>query len=37
MNEDLFHPTEDNEEQLGLKVPYLGAIGPLMYLVNYIK
>ena len=41
MNEDLFHLTEDNEKQLGLKVPYLGAIGAIdvfgkLYKIRYV-
>lgn len=31
---DQFHPYEDNEEVLDLEVPYLSAIGALMYLAN---
>ena len=29
-----FRPREDNEEVLGLEVPYLSAIGALIYLAN---
>ena len=31
---DSFRPCENGEELLGLEVPYLSAIGALMYLVN---
>ena len=31
---DPFKPKEDNEEDLGSEVPYLSAIGALMYLAN---
>jgi hypothetical protein len=31
---DLFRPKEDDEETLGPEVPYLSAIGALMYLTN---
>ncbi|KAL0549821.1 hypothetical protein IC582_014310 [Cucumis melo] len=31
---DIFRPREDNEELLGPEVPYLSAIGALMYLAN---
>ncbi|XP_070039730.1 secreted RxLR effector protein 161-like [Nicotiana tomentosiformis] len=34
VNKDLFRPQEKNEELLGLEVPYLSAIGALMYLAN---
>ena len=34
VNKDLFHPKEENEELFGPKVPYLSAIGALMYLAN---
>ena len=34
VNKDLFRPQEKNEELLGLKIPYLSAIGALMYLAN---
>ena len=33
-NKDLFRPREENEEILGSEVPYLSAIGALMYLAN---
>ena len=35
MKNDAFHPYEKGEELLGLEVPYLSAIGSLMYLANY--
>ena len=34
---DHFRPQEDDEEILGPKVPYLSAIGALMYLANYTQ
>ena len=34
---DQFRPCEKNEESLGPEVPYLGAIGALMYLANYTR
>jgi hypothetical protein len=34
MKKDQFRPRDDGEELLGPKVPYLSAIGPLMYLAN---
>ncbi|KAL4031307.1 hypothetical protein IC575_009583 [Cucumis melo] len=34
VKKDIFRPREDNEELLGLEVPYLSAIGALMYLAN---
>nr|GEY43895.1 retrovirus-related Pol polyprotein from transposon TNT 1-94 [Tanacetum cinerariifolium] len=34
---DLFRPCEDDEEVLGLEVPYLSAIGTLIYLTNYTR
>ncbi|CAN4123323.1 unnamed protein product [Withania somnifera] len=34
VNKDPFRPQEENEELLGHEVPYLGAIGALMYLAN---
>ena len=33
-HKDLFHPKELDEEILGLEVPYLNAIGALMYLAQ---
>ncbi|GKC99842.1 copia protein [Tanacetum coccineum] len=32
---DLFRPCEEDEDALGLEVPYLSTIGALMYLTNY--
>ena len=32
-----FRPQEDDEETLGPEVPYLSAIGTLMYLANYTR
>ena len=32
-----FRPREDNEEILGSEVPYLSAIGTLIYLANCIR
>ena len=37
MTKDSFRLKEENEELLGLKVPYLSAIGALMYLANYTR
>ncbi|GKA59382.1 retrovirus-related pol polyprotein from transposon TNT 1-94 [Tanacetum coccineum] len=34
VDNDLFRPCEDDEEVLGPEVPYLSAIGALMYLTN---
>ena len=34
VKKDLFWPQEDDEETLGPEVPYLSAIGALMYLEN---
>ena len=34
VEKDLFLPCEENEEVLGPEVPYLSAIGALMYLAN---
>jgi hypothetical protein len=34
---DPFQSLEENEEILGLEVPYLSAIGALIYLANYIR
>ena len=33
----IFEPQEDDEEILGPRVPYLSAIGALMYLANYTR
>ena len=35
VTKDPFRPKEENEELLGPEVPYLSAIGALMYLTNY--
>ena len=37
MTKDSFRPKEENEELLGPEVPYLSAIGALMYLANYTR
>ena len=37
VSKDPFRPQEENEEPLGLEVPYLSAIGALMYLANATK
>ena len=37
VTKDPFRPKEENEELLGLEVPYLSAIGALMYLTNYTR
>ena len=37
IKKDPFRPKEDSEELLGPGVPYLRAIGALMYLVNCIR
>jgi len=34
---DLFRPREYNKKIFGPEEPYLGAIGPLMYLANYTR
>ncbi|KAL6314459.1 hypothetical protein AAG906_025944 [Vitis piasezkii] len=34
VNKDPFRPKEENEELFGPEVPYLSAIGALMYLAN---
>ena len=34
VKKDIFQPRDDNEELLGSEVPYLRAIGALMYLAN---
>ena len=34
MNKDIFQPRDENGELLGLEVPYLSAIGGLMYFAN---
>ena len=37
VTKDPFRPKKENEELLGPEVPYLSAIGALMYLANYIR
>ena len=37
VTKDPFRQKEENEELLGLEVPYLSAIGALMYLANYTR
>ena len=37
VTKDQFRPKEENEELLGPEVPYLTAIGALMYLANYTR
>jgi ribonuclease HI len=37
VEKDPFRPREDGEELLGPEVPYLSAIGALMYLANYTR
>ena len=37
VKKDPFQLQEDDEETLGPKVPYLSAIGALMYLANYTR
>ncbi|XP_058734187.1 secreted RxLR effector protein 161-like [Vicia villosa] len=37
IEKDYFRPKESNEEDLGAEVPYLNAIGALMYLANYTR
>src|SRR6266542_335949 len=37
MNKDQFRPRDENEELLGPEVPYLSAIGALMYIANYTR
>ena len=34
MNKDQFRPSDENEELLGPKVPFLSTIGALMYIAN---
>ena len=34
LKKDSFHPCENGEELLGPEVPYISAIGALMYLAN---
>ncbi|XP_048599946.1 secreted RxLR effector protein 161-like [Brassica napus] len=37
VNKDPFRPREKNEEVLGPEVPYLSAIGALMYLASHTR
>ena len=37
MSKDPFRPPEEDEEILGLEVPYLSAIGALIYFANAIR
>ena len=37
VTKDPFRPKEENEELFGPEVPYLSAIGALMYLANYTR
>ena len=37
VTKDPFRPKEENEELLSPEVPYLSAIGALMYLANYTQ
>ena len=37
VTKDPFRPKEENEELLVLEIPYLSAIGALMYLANYTR
>ena len=37
VNKDPFRPRMDDEELLGLEVPYLSAIGALMYLASHTQ
>ena len=37
VNKDPFCPKKENEELFGLEIPYLSAIGALMYLANCTK
>lgn len=37
VNKDSFRPREENEEVLGPEVPYLSAIGALMYLASHTR
>ena len=37
VDKDPFKPQEKNEELIGPEVPYLSAIGVLMYLANYTR
>ena len=37
VKKDLYRPKEENEEILGLEVPYLSAIGAILYFAQYIR
>jgi len=37
MNKDQFRPKDEDEELLGTKVPYLSAIGALIYVANFTR
>ena len=37
MNKDQFRPKDEDEELLGTEVPYLSAIGALMYVANFTR
>ena len=37
VTKDPFRPKEENEELIGPEIPYLSAIGALMYLTNYTQ
>ncbi len=37
VKKDFFRPKENDEETLGLEVPYLNAIDTLMYLTNCMR
>ena len=37
MNKYQFRPSEKDEELLGTEVPYLSAIGAIMYIANYTR
>ena len=37
VDKDSFRPKEDAKDSLGPEVPYLSAIGALLYLTNYTK
>jgi hypothetical protein len=37
MNKDHFRPRDEDEELLGPEVPYLSAIGALIYVANCIR
>ena len=37
MNKDQFRPKDEDEELLGIEVPYVSAIGALMYVANFTR